>query len=230
MVLAIEKALILVDLQPDFMPESEGQRIGLSGAGTLGVENGEKIVPKANIMTRAFRRYMYPILTTQDNHPEETAHFSPTPDYVKTWPKHCVAGTPGAMLHPDLLVARQPDIAMRFLKGTEACETPEEDNSYSGANAVNPETDIALPDWLRARKIKKAYVLGLAIGDGDGEKLCVDSTAIDLHEQGFEVTLITDAVEAVNPANRQKCFENLGKMGIRLMTMSQVLEEIDYEE
>lgn len=212
------KAFIIVDAQNDFID------------GSLAVTGGEKVIEPINTMTMAFRRCLYPILTTQDWHPKETAHFAADPNFINTWPVHCVAGSHGGELHPDLEVAKHTAIATRFIKGDVACESPEDDTSYTGALAYNPETGTSLPDWLQERYIKQVYVVGLALGDGDQNKLCVDSTAADLYGLGYEVTLVTDAAEAVMPENRTKCFKNLGEKGIRLMTMAQVLEEIGYEE
>lgn len=233
-----DKALVIVDMQRGFMPASEGERLDLPGFGELAVEGGHLIVPNVNKLTKAFRRDHLPIATTQDWHPEETAHFSDEPNYVDTWPRHCVAHTSGALLHPDLLVAKT-SIGTRFYKGDTPCESPVDDDSYSGANAYHifdiysqlhstPER-ILLPDWLRKYGATTIYVVGLALGDGDKHKLCVDSTAADLKDQGFDVVLVTDAAEAVLPENREKCFKNLGECGVRLMTTVAVLEEVGHE-
>jgi len=225
-----KKAFVIVDAQRGFMPATEGERLDLPGFGELGVTDGEKIVPKINKLTAAFRRCIFPILTTQDWHPKDTAHFSDEPSYVDTWPVHCVAGTPGSELHPDLEVTKHTALATRFIKGDKPCASPADDDSYTGALAYNPETGIALPDWLEQRYVKQVFVAGLALGDGDEHKLCVDSTAADLYDRGFKVTLVTDAAEAVMPENRAKCFKNLGEKGIRLLTTAQALEELGYEE
>lgn len=219
-------ALVIVDTQRGFMPAKEGERLELPGFGELGVTGGEAIVDPINQLTHAFRNEMLPIATTQDWHPEKTAHFSDTPNFVNTWPVHCVAGTPGAELHPDLFVAKYSSIAERFIKGDVAATSPEEDTSYTGALAYNPETKQSLPEWLKKHRITTAYVVGLALGDGNENKLCVDSTAADIQAAGFEVTLVTDAIEAVLPENRALCLANLGKRGIRLATTAEILEEI----
>lgn len=249
----VDKALVIVDMQRGFMPASEGERLDLPGFGELAVEGGHLIVPNVNKLTKAFRRDHLPIATTQDWHPEETAHFSDEPNYVDTWPRHCVAHTSGALLHPDLLVAKT-SIGTRFYKGDTPCESPVDDDSYSGANSYHiPGSDswsrltselsddkieklgikaperILLPDWLRKCGATTIYVVGLALGDGDKHKLCVDSTAADLKDQGFDVVLVTDAAEAVLPENREKCFKNLGECGVRLMTTVAALEEIGHE-
>ncbi len=222
-----KEALVIVDAQRGFMPAIEGERLGLAGFGELGVDGGELIVDKINALTRSMgEKASGLIATTQDWHPLDTAHISQTPNFIDTWPVHCIADTPGAELHPDLLVAQDPTRAERFIKGDKACATPEADDSYTGALAYNPETGMRLPDWLRQVGATTIYVAGLALGDGNEHPLCVDSTARDLHEQGFNVSLITDAAEAVVAENRTKCFKNLAARGIRLMTTDEVLMEL----
>ncbi len=230
MVRVSKKGLVIVDVQPGFMPASEGERLGLPGYGELGVDGAEKIIPNINLLTRVFHSCMYLIATTQDNHPEETAHFSPNPDFVKTWPVHCVAGTPGAELHPDLLVAQHPAWAKQFIKGDKACETPEEDDSYTGALAHEPDSDFKLPEWLTSRKVEEAYFVGVAVGDCDENPLCVDSTTIDHHNLGFRATFVEDAVAFIDKTKQELCVERLRAMGIRVMTTAEVLEEIGYEQ
>lgn len=219
------KALIIVDAQRGFMPDYEGDRLGMDGFGELGVGGGEKVISPINQLTQAFRAVDLPIATTQDYHPTETAHFSDQPNFVDTWPVHCVGQTPGAELHPDLLVAHDPELATRFIKGTQACTSPEDDTSYTGVLAYDPKTGMTLPDWLQKNQASSVYVAGLALGDGDKQKLCVDSTAADLHDMGYDVTLVTDAAEAVLPENRIKCFRNLGQRGIRLCDSRELLQE-----
>lgn len=224
---APKEALVIVDAQCGFMPASEGERLGLPGFGELGVEGGQNIVEKLNALTRAMSEKAFGLIaTTQDWHPLDTAHISENPNYLTTWPVHCIANTPGAELHPDLLVAQQPELATRFIKGVEACATPEEDDSYTGALAYNPATSQLLPDWLREQGAETVYVAGLALGDGNEHPLCVDSTARDLQREGFKVALITDAAEAVVPDNRAVCFANMGALGVRLLTTPEALEEI----
>lgn len=225
----LRNALVIVDTQRGFMPSSEGERLRIDGFGELGVNGGEHIVKNINRLTDILAQNAENlILTTQDWHPNETAHFAQPaePNYVDTWPVHCVGGTPGAELHPDLTVAQHPELATRFIKGDIACESPADDDSYTGALAYNPITNMLLPDWLREMRANHVYITGLALGDGNEHPLCVDSTARDLHEQGFEVTLVTDATEAVMPQNRELCFRNLGKKGINLLTTEQALIQL----
>lgn len=219
----VKAALVIVDAQRGFMPATEGERLGLPGFGELGVTGGEKIIEPINSLTRFFVAQDALVATTQDWHPKETAHFSETPNYVDTWPVHCVGGTPGAELAPDLLVAQDDAIAYTFRKGREAITDPADDTSYTGALAGEVNSDELLPAFLKRRGVKKIVAVGLALGDGQEDKLCLDSTAVDLKAEGFDVTVVTDAVEAVLPENRQKSLDAMAALGIRLATADEVL-------
>ncbi len=221
-------ALAIIDVETCFFPASESIRLGLPGFGELPVAGAEVIVPRINRLTRAIGKSATKgiVAATLDQHPEETAHFSDTPNFVDTWPHHGREGTPGAMLHPELTVAQHPELATVFIKGDKPCATPEEDTSYTGALAYDPKTGLFLPEFLRNHDPSTVYVAGLALGDGEKRPLCVDSTACDLHEMGFNVVLVTDAVEAVLSENRELCLSNLAKLGIRLVTTEQAVGEI----
>jgi len=212
-----KRVLAIIDAQNDFIN------------GSLAVPGGERRVGAINRLTHVYGRAGLRILTTQDFHPKETAHFSDEPNFVDTWPVHCVAGTHGAELYPDLDVAKHHALATRFLKGMAPCESPADDDSYTGVLARNIETGVSLPEWLKQHGIETIDVVGYAIGDGDEHPLCVDSTAIDLHKLGYKVNVIADAVEEVLPENRAKCFKNLGAKGIRLTTLYEVLQELNHE-
>jgi len=219
-------ALTIIDAQRCFMPALEGQRLGVEGFGELPVEGGELIVPNLNNLTHEFRRRMLPVATTQDWHPEVTAHFADEPNYVDTWPKHGRADTPGAELHPELYVTYINNTIPHFKKGMEAATSPADDTSYTGALAVDLKTGTTLPEWLEQKQVTHVVLGGLALGDGKDNPLCVDSTALDLRRLGYEVTVVTDAVEAVLPENRQKCFTNLGAVGVRLATTNEVIGQL----
>lgn len=209
------EALGIIDGERCFFPKQEGYRLNLPGFGELGVEGGEKIIDPINLLTHYFRRYNRYIFDTRDQHPEETAHFD-------IWAKHGVANTPGGELHPDLLIAQHPSIVEDFIKGDVVAKTPEEDTSYTGALAHNTE-GLLLPDALRQRNINSVTLTGLALGDGAERKLCVDSTAVDLFNDGFDVTVVSDAVEAVFPEDREVCLQRMGAMGIKIATTAEVL-------
>ncbi len=223
-------AFVIVDGNRCFFPESEGVRLQQPGFGELPVPNGEATIEPINRLTTGATAAGLAIRHTVEAHPEETAHFSPTPNFVNTWPPHGRKGTPGAMLHPDLLIAQNPGLSMEFAKGEKAITTPEEDDSYTGALARNTETGLLLPTQLRKDGARHILLAGLAIGDGKENPLCVDSTAIDLRAEGFEVTLAVDATEAVLPENRQKCIDNLGKIGVHIAITDEILTVLTTQE
>lgn len=219
-------AVLIIDAQRGFMPVEEGERLELEGFGELTVPNAQNIVPAINKLTQVALEHALPVATTQDNHPTQTAHISKTPNFVTTWPAHCIAGTAGAELHPELIAATHQDIA-HFIKGDVAA-TPAEDDSYTGFLAHRDVTGErqTLPEFMNERAIRTIYLGGLTIGDGLHQPLCVDSTALDFTNHGFDVALVTEAVAAVNPANRETCFRNLGEKGVRLVTLAEALGEI----
>lgn len=221
------KALAIIDAERCFFPETEGERLGVEGFGELGVPGGEKIVGPINKLTTMAIGEFLPIVYTVDQHPMETGHFSEDPNFVNTWPPHGRAGTPGGELHPDLLIARHSSVSGRFIKGDVVAAGPEDDTSYTGRLAHDPDTGELMFDSLRRHKATEIYVAGLALGDGAENMLCVDSTATDLKKAGFEVTVVSDAVEAVLPENRELCFKNMGDLGIRLLTTAEVLAEVE---
>ena len=221
-----KKAFIIVDGERCFYPESEGARLNKLGFGALGVTGAEAVTHPLNQMTKAAQELGIEIVHTLDKHPDQTAHFSVSPNYVNTWPKHGVDGTDGSLLHPNLLVAKLPHISTEFIKGDVAAISPEDDTSYTGALAHQRGNTEVLPDYLRRHGVTAVIIGGLAIGDGDKNPLCVDSTAIDFNRLGFDVTVLTDATEAVLPQNRELCFKNLGNAGIRLVTAAEAMADV----
>lgn len=222
-----KQALIIVDAERCFYPESEGARLGVDGFGALGVAGSEPTVALLNQMTEVALEKGVEVVHTLDKHPTETAHFAEEPNYVNTWPVHGVDGTPGSLLHPELLIAQRPELSTEFIKGDVAAASPDDDTSYTGALAHRRGQTETLPEYLRRRKVDAVIIGGLAIGDGKEYPLCVDSTAIDFNRLGFDVTVLTDATEAVLPENRTKCLKNLGKLGIKLKTTAEARAELE---
>ena len=178
------KALLVVDVQNDFCP-----------GGALPAPEGDKVVPVINRLM-----YIFPlIIASKDWHPENTVHFD-------KWPKHCIQGTKGAELHPDL---KQDRIDQILLKGTMNLE-----EGYSVFEGIN----IDLEKFLRDRGVDALYVVGLVT------EYCVKETAIDAQKRGFSTYVIKDAVEGVRlkEGDAERAFEEMERAGVRLISSSEV--------
>ncbi|MGB6182175.1 MAG: nicotinamidase [Rhodococcus sp. (in: high G+C Gram-positive bacteria)] len=177
-------ALVVVDVQNDFC---EG--------GSLAVAGGNRV---AAAVTTLMRGASYDaIVATRDHHIDPGAHFSDTPDYVDSWPRHCVVGTPGCDFHPDLLLA---PIQVVFSKG-------EYDAAYSGFEGKD-NNGAALADWLRERGVDAVHVVGLATDH------CVRATALDSARSGFETTVLLDYCAAVTPSNLESVLAEFTEHGV----------------
>jgi NAD+ synthetase len=155
-------ALIVVDVQNDFCP-----------GGALGVAGGDQL---AGRLAEAAER-VGTVVATRDWHPADHVSFV---QRGGTWPVHCVAGTPGAELHPSVAGMRFDRVQD---KGSDA-----EREAYSGFDG----TELAA--WLRERGVERVKVGGIATD------YCVRATALDALENGFETTVLADATAAVELA------------------------------
>ncbi|MDQ1059268.1 nicotinamidase/pyrazinamidase [Arthrobacter globiformis] len=183
------RALIIVDVQNDFC---EG--------GALPVEGGAAVAGAISEYVENHHGQFDHIVATQDWHIDPGAHFSEAPDFKDTWPTHCVAGTPGAELHPELDTEH---IQAYFHKGLytaaysgfegllapdEAVPTGErQPGSLPGAADPDyaPEEDaIGLDDWLQSHDVEDVVVVGLATDH------CVMATSLDAVQAGYSVTVI----------------------------------------
>jgi nicotinamidase/pyrazinamidase len=197
-------ALIIVDVQNDFIPE-----------GALAVAEGDQVVPLINSFQEKFDH----IIATQDFHPSNhgsfsTQHPGKNPydqiDLVglrqTLWPVHCVQGTKGADFHSDLNQSLWEAV---FQKG----KNPQVD-SYSGFFDNARRGDTGLGDYLKEKGIRKVFVCGLALD------YCVKFTALDAQSLGFETYLISDATRAVNiaPEDGQEAIQEMAAAGITILT------------
>lgn len=197
-------ALIVVDVQPDFMP-----------GGSLACHEGDAIVPgiRRLLDSRAFRH----VVATQDWHPRGHVSFAsshagraaferiPLYGHAQTlWPEHCVQDTPGAALHPAIDWSRLDKVVRK------GCD-PRVD-SYSGfrenfgPNGTRPSTELA--DWLRSRGVDEVYVCGLA------RDVCVLWTAQDAAALGFKTHVLWDLTRPVTPESDLATRAKFDQMGV----------------
>lgn len=164
------RALIVVDVQRDFC---EG--------GTLAVAGGAAVAARINDLLTGPHDYDL-VVATRDHHIDPGAHFSAEPDFVDSWPAHCVAGTPGAELHPALTFDAWDGV---FLKG-------QHDAAYSGFEGTDAVSGTALGEYLCDRGIVQVDVCGIATD------YCVRATALDAAREGFATTVLVDLTAAVH--------------------------------
>ena len=201
-------ALILVDLQNDFMPR-----------GALAVAGGDEVVPIANRVMPYFDL----VIATQDWHPANHLSFASQHDGHQVgdvvdldglpqmlWPDHCIEESTGAAMHVDL---NSTAIERVFRKGTDR-----QIDSYSGLFDNGHRKATGLGEFLRQRGVAEVYVLGLATD------YCVKFTALDAAELGFETTLVVDACRGVNlsPGDVDRAIEELRAAGVQIATSEEI--------
>jgi nicotinamidase/pyrazinamidase len=180
-------ALIVVDLQNDFADP----------AGSLAVAGAAEIIPRINDAVATATAAGAVVVFTQDWHPASTPHFAKDGGI---WPVHCVGETWGAEIHPDVRVV--PD-APRIRKGTNG------EDGYSGFSMRDPlsgETmPTALDGLLRERGVTRVVVCGLATD------YCVNATALDAINLGYDTFYLEDAVAAVDlqPGDGERATETM---------------------
>jgi nicotinamidase/pyrazinamidase len=195
------KALLLCDVQNDFMP-----------GGSLEVPQGDTIVPLINRL----QKYFDLVVATQDWHPQNHKSFASNHSNRKPfekidihgikdtlWPDHCVQGSKGAEFHPDLEINK---IAAIFRKGMD----PEID-SYSGFYDNKHQISTGLTGYLRDKGITEIYFCGLAAD------ICVYYSIKDSLKEGFSVTLIEDASRPLSNDDFASIKPELRKMGVHII-------------
>jgi nicotinamidase/pyrazinamidase len=201
-------ALIVVDVQNDFCP-----------GGPLAVGGGAEVVPVINALVPRYEQ----VVVTQDWHPKghasfASAHHDREPfDTTEMpygtqvlWPDHCVQGTPGAELHPDLRVTSAQLI---IRKGWHAGV-----DSYSAFREADRTTLTGLAGYLRERGVEEVHVVGLATD------YCVAWTALDAADAGFRVAVIEDACRAIDlRGSLKRAWADLAAAGVTRITSDRVL-------
>ena len=197
------RALILVDIQNDFLP-----------GGALAVRRGDEVVPVANRVQARFDL----VVATQDWHPPGHGSFASrypgrTPGELSElsglpqvlWPDHCVQGSVGAAFAPGLAMNRVETI---FRKGTD----PGID-SYSGFFDNGHRKSTGLGDSLKGRGAVDVYVLGLATD------YCVKFTALDARQLGFRTFLVEDGSRGVElaPGDVARAIADMRAAGVQVV-------------
>lgn len=185
-------ALIVVDVQNDFC---EGGSLAVHG----GAEAAFRISELLHHWTsRDPKSPGYDVaVATRDHHVDPGSHFSEHPDFVDSWPVHCVAGTDGEAFHPNL--DPQPFDAI-FLKG-------EHTAAYSGFEGRTTD-GTGLAEWLSRHGITDVDVCGIATD------YCVRHTALDAVKNGYQVRVLTDLCAGVAAETSERAVEELRGVGV----------------
>jgi nicotinamidase/pyrazinamidase len=201
-------ALIVVDVQPDFLP-----------GGALAVADGDAILAPLRALLERDPFGLY--VATQDWHPRGHVSFASSHPgrrplevievhgHEQTlWPDHCVQGTPGAALHPDVPWER---ISAVIRKGAEA-----DVDSYSGFrnnwDAAGERAPTGLAGYLRERGVEDVHLCGLA------RDFCVKWSAEDAAAAGFRTRFLWDLTRPVDPASDARVRRDLERAGVTVLS------------
>jgi nicotinamidase/pyrazinamidase len=185
----VSRALLIVDVQNDFC---EG--------GSLAVSGGAEVARSIGAFLAGLDRDSYAhIVATQDHHVDPGSHFSAAPDYVGTWPPHCVAGTLGSDFHPSLDPAGFEAV---FRKGAHSA-------AYSGFEGADAD-GVPLAAWLRERGITAVDIAGIATDH------CVRATATDAATAGFTTRVLLDLTAGVAADTTKAALDEMRTAGVEL--------------
>jgi nicotinamidase/pyrazinamidase len=195
-----EAALLVIDVQNCFLP-----------GGSLAVKDGDQVIPIINKIAKSF----FNVVMTQDWHTEGHVSFASSHSGKKPfeaidlsygkqvlWPDHCVQGTDGASLSKDLAV---PQAALVIRKGFH-----KDVDSYSAFTEADGKTTTGLAAYLKARRIKRVFVAGLATD------FCVAWSALDARKAAFETYVIEDACRGIDTqGSLAKAWADMAKAGVK---------------
>jgi nicotinamidase/pyrazinamidase len=192
-------ALLIVDVQNDFCP-----------GGALAVPDGDRVVEPLSRIAGFFAAAGLPVLASRDWHPPETKHFR---DFGGVWPPHCIQNTPGAEFHPDLQL---PKGTLVISKGS----NPDSD-AYSAFDGQSSDGGC-LGDTLATLQVDHLYVGGLATD------YCVSASVLDARKLGLEVTILIDAIAAVEvvAGDSAKALDLMKSAGVSFRTIDESISKI----
>jgi nicotinamidase/pyrazinamidase len=182
-------ALIIVDVQNDFCP-----------GGSLAVAGGADVADQISTYAMEHSELYACTVATRDYHIDPGDHFDEKPDFVDTWPRHCVVGSAGAEFHPNFDLSLVDEV---FSKGRYAA-------AYSGFEA-STDDGTPLDDWLRDRDVDAVDVVGIATDH------CVRATAADAAAAGLRTRVLLDLTVGVAPETTRRALDELRAAGVTLV-------------
>ena len=184
--------MLVVDVQADFV-----------AGGSLGVKGG---LAGAAMIARHVRHFKYEyqfIVASRDYHENAPDHISDHPDFVNTWPPHCMAGTPGAAFVPTIQnLVREKYIQEVVTKGRDRA-------AYSAFDGLN-RAGHGLLEVLKEQRIDHIDVCGIATD------YCVRASALDAKKNEFQVRVLVNLCAPVNEETGLKALEEMKAAGIQI--------------
>ena len=188
----MRNALLVVDVQVDFV---EG--------GSLGVPGGLQVAAMIARHVRHFKSEYQFVVASRDYHESAPEHISDQPDFINTWPPHCMVGTPGAAFVPTIQnLVREKYIQEVVTKGRNAA-------AYSAFEALD-KRGHSLLDVLKEQRIDHIDVCGIATD------YCVRASALDARKNAFQVRVLVNLCAAVNKATGLQAMEEMKAAGCQL--------------
>lgn len=201
------RALIVVDVQNDFC---EGGSLAVAGGAGVAAAVRDLVAanpadePPDPVHVSGGTPVYAHIVATRDHHIDPGDHFSREPDYVASWPEHCVAGTPGADFHPGFAPAADAgEIDEVFRKGAHAA-------AYSGFEGTAAD-GTPLAAWLRGHGVTGVDVVGIATDH------CVKATALDAVREGFTTRVLLSLTAGVAAATTHRAMDEMRGAGVELV-------------
>jgi len=182
------RGLIVVDVQNDFC---EGGSLAVAGGSAVAAAISEYLADEGD-------RYAH-VVASRDYHVDPGDHFSDHPDFVGSWPPHCVVGTPGAQFHPGLDTSKVEAV---FSKGAHAAAY----SAFEGAD----DAGTPLAGWLRGHDVDALDVVGIATD------YCVRATALDAARAGFATQVLLGLTAGVSPVTTGEALDALRAAGVGL--------------
>ena len=188
----MRNALLAIDLQADFVQ-----------GGNAPVPNGMQVAAMIARHIRHFKTEYQFVVASRDYHEDPTDHFSNTPDYLTTWPPHCLIGTPGAAFVPPIAnLVREKLIQCVVSKGRHG-------GAYSAFDALDTRGH-ALLDVLKEERVDHIDVCGMATDYG------VRLTALDARKNAFQVRVLVNLCAAVDEAHGLQALEEMKTAGCQV--------------
>jgi nicotinamidase/pyrazinamidase len=183
------RALLIVDVQNDFC---EGGSLAVEGGGETAAAISEYLTAQA-------ASYAH-VVASRDYHIDPGGHFSARPDFSRSWPRHCVAGSTGAQFHPDFDTSAVDAV---FSKGAHTA-------AYSAFEGTDDD-GAAMGTWLRDHGVDELDVVGIATD------YCVRASALDAAEQGFVTRVLLALTVGVDPRTTREALDAMRAAGVELI-------------